>query len=242
MPRVNHPPALKPPRRHSRRQPADWEAIKRDFLAGQLSLREIGTLYDVSHTAIAKKAKELGWNRNLTERVVAEAEAILSGVPGPNLVATVISGNKTQESVAIQSAAQERVVLVMSHRSRIGRAVEIVETLLDQLGSALIYREEIEHEIEAANPDKKDYKRRVSMLGAVSLPAHAAAADRLASALNRLIPLQRQAFGMDTGKDEKPPTDPKVAEMRAQARQKLLNYLSDSARPAKVIGQDGKDA
>ena len=41
--------------------PTDWEAIEREYRAGQLSVREIARQHDVSAPAIVKRAKRLGW-------------------------------------------------------------------------------------------------------------------------------------------------------------------------------------
>jgi len=47
----------------------DWEAIEREFRAGQLSVVEIGRQHGLSHTAINKRAKRDGWTRNLADKV-----------------------------------------------------------------------------------------------------------------------------------------------------------------------------
>ncbi|AIU88322.1 terminase small subunit [Pectobacterium odoriferum] len=41
----------------------DWESIKRDYAAGQLSIRAIAELHGVSDTAIRKSAKKEGWTK-----------------------------------------------------------------------------------------------------------------------------------------------------------------------------------
>jgi len=45
------------------RSKADWEAIEREYRAGQLSIREIGRKHGVSDTAVRKEAKARGWVR-----------------------------------------------------------------------------------------------------------------------------------------------------------------------------------
>lgn len=58
----------------------DWEAVERDYRAGLLSVREIGLAHGVSHTAINKRAKKHGWDRDLKGKIRAKAEIRLSEV------------------------------------------------------------------------------------------------------------------------------------------------------------------
>ncbi|HCE8860233.1 TPA: hypothetical protein NHV36_005529 [Klebsiella michiganensis] len=47
----------------------DWEAIESAYRAGVLSLRDIGDKYGVTEGAIRKRAKKLGWVRNIGTQV-----------------------------------------------------------------------------------------------------------------------------------------------------------------------------
>ena len=51
----------------------DWEAIERDYRAGILSVREIGAKCGCTHTAINKRAKRDGWER---ERAARQQEPV----------------------------------------------------------------------------------------------------------------------------------------------------------------------
>ena len=51
------------------RKSVDWEAIEREYRAGQLSVREIARTSGVTETAIRKHAKADGWTRALAEKV-----------------------------------------------------------------------------------------------------------------------------------------------------------------------------
>ena len=59
------------------RKLVDWEAIEREYRAGQLTVVEIGRQHGLSHTAINKRAKRDGWTRNLAGRVRKEVSARL---------------------------------------------------------------------------------------------------------------------------------------------------------------------
>ena len=56
----------------------DWEAIERAYRAGLLSVREIATSCGVSHTAIQKRAKANGWERDLKAKIKAKADSLVA--------------------------------------------------------------------------------------------------------------------------------------------------------------------
>ena len=55
------------------KKPIDWEAAERDFRVGQLSNRMIAEKHGVSETAIRKRAKRDGWER---ERAARQQEPV----------------------------------------------------------------------------------------------------------------------------------------------------------------------
>lgn len=62
----------------------DWEAIEREYRAGQLSIREVARKHGVSDTAIRKEAKAKGWKRDLADKVrKAVREEVFRRMPSP---------------------------------------------------------------------------------------------------------------------------------------------------------------
>jgi hypothetical protein len=178
------------------KSPTDWEAIEREYRNGQLSVSEIGRHYNVSHTAINKKAKKEGWKRDLTEKVRQEIAS--------RLVSDEFQRRNARET--IEEAAARGVQLVREHRSDIQANRSAVTELIAELIDTNAHREEIEETIydeteteEGDSPAAKaeKAKKRARMLAAVALPSRANIANTLASALKTLIPLERQAFNLD---------------------------------------------
>lgn len=165
----------------------DWEAIEREYRAGQLSVSEVARQQGVSHTAINKRAKREGWTRDLTERVRKEVSA--------RLVSEGVSAEGVRET--IQVAAERGVALVREHRSDIGQNRAAVTKLLAELHTVIENVEEIEEDIIEDTPGPLNAKRRARMLAAVALPSRAGVVNTLAGALKTLIPLERQAFNLD---------------------------------------------
>lgn len=180
----------------------DWEAVEREYRAGQLSVSEIGRQHDVSHTAINKRAKRDGWARDLAARVRQEVST--------RLVSDEVSAANAQE--AVDAAAQRGVEVVRSHRRDIGRGRDVLARLIEELDMVTAHRGEIEEEIEAftdpgeAATEKamaSAEKRRAAMHRAVSLSSRAGAMMSLSSAMKNVVVLERQAFSLDEdGGDE----------------------------------------
>lgn len=173
----------------SDRKIIDWEAIEREYRAGQLSASEIGRQYGVSRQAILKRAKKEEWPQNLSARV---KEAVAARV-----VADGVAGKSARETVEL--AAERGVQIVREHRSSIGRGQKLFNALLDELEEASEHRDEIEEGIEAETRADANGKRRAMMLRAVALPSRAGIIVNLAGALKTFVGLERQAFNLDDG-------------------------------------------
>ena len=176
------------------RKSVDWEAIEREYRAGQLTVVEIGRQYGLSHTAINKRAKRDGWTRNLADRVRKEVSA--------RLVSEEVSPET--ERAAIEPAVARGVQVVRDHQASIGRGQRLVGRLFHELEEATTQRADIEAEIRVETGAGKTDERRSKMLRAIALPSRSAVLGSLSSALKTLIGLERQAFNLDEASGEAP--------------------------------------
>ena len=170
------------------RKSVDWEAIEREYRAGQCSVAEIGRRFGISHPAILKRAKRDGWTRNLAAKV---REAVTA-----KLVTSEVTGAAGQRET-IEAAAARVVQVIREHRTSIGRAQRLVKALFGELEEATENRDEIDEAIEAESRDEDKGKRRAMMLRAVALPSRSGVIVNLSGALKTLVALERQAFGLD---------------------------------------------
>lgn len=193
----------------------DWEAIERAYRAGALSIRAIAERQGVSDTAIRKRAKAGGWERDLSEQVRKEVRNKL--VRGE--VRDDQPANPENDAEIIEEAAQEGATVVRSHRRDIRKATNLADLLMDDLLLTIRKREEIEDAIEDETREDKNGMRRASMLAAVALPSNAKTLFQLSSAMKNLQILERQAFGLD---DKDTPTD-------SDELSKLMDELSKEA-------------
>ena len=171
----------------------DWEAIERAYRAGALSIRTIAERQGVSDTAIRKKAKALGWVRDLSEQVRKEVRSKL--VRGE--VRKDQGANCELDAEIIEEAAEEGAQVVRSHRRDIRKATSLANLLMDDLLTTIQQREEIEDEIDKETAEDRNGMRRASMLSAVSLPSNSKTLFQLSSAMKNLQVLERQAFNLD---------------------------------------------
>lgn len=179
---------------------ADWESIERDYRAGVLSIREVGKLHGVSEGAIRKKAKALGWERDLTEKVNEKVRSEL--VRSTHLPDPKSSANQKQtEREIIDHAAATVVHVVRQHRGRIKQGNALVELLSKQLMDVAGSREEFEQAIGIVYAGDKTPERMNRLLKAVSLGAHSTIAVNLANATRVWVGLERQAFNISEGVD-----------------------------------------
>jgi hypothetical protein len=109
---------------------ADWERIEQDYRAGLLSVREIAASQGITHGAINKRAKLNKWERDLTAKIKAKADALVS----KREVSTEVSTEQVATDRAIIEANAEVIANIrLAHRKDIGRARKLAMGLLDEL-------------------------------------------------------------------------------------------------------------
>lgn len=140
----------------------DWQRIEIEYCEGEVSIREIADRYELSDTAIRKRAKAEGWVRKVRTPKKCEPER---SPPPPALT----DPEKPADVAAIADG---------------GRG--LVHRMLDELDVVTSRRGELEDIIIAATDDDDEDARRDSMMRAVSLPSRANTMKTLALALKTL--------------------------------------------------------
>jgi hypothetical protein len=195
----------------------DWEAIEREYRAGQLSEAEIARQHNISRAAIQKRAKKHGWSRDLTEKVQQEIRARL-----------VAEGLQVARGAAtIDAAATRGVQILRSHQELAGEAIDAVRKLIAELHATLAKIDEIEADVETSSEGDKNGKRKAQMKAAVALPSRAQVAATLATALKTMVAVQREAFNINGKGDADPeaPTSGTVVHKLDPASAELLKRL-----------------
>lgn len=173
----------------------DWEKIEADYRAGVLSVREMAAAAGVSHTAIQKRAKAQGWERDISAKVSAKADSLVA----KRQVATEVATEKAiSERQLIEANAQVIADVRMSHRGDIRRARSLTMTLLSELEATTIDNDlfaELGEMLRQPDHNGNDKLNEVYQK-IIGLPSRVDSVKKLSEALKTLVGLEREAYGM----------------------------------------------
>jgi predicted DNA-binding protein YlxM (UPF0122 family) len=147
----------------------DWEAIQREYRAGILSVREIASIFHISHTAINKQVKKNPdyWKRDLTQRVKEEVSR--------KIVSDEVS-NADEETI-IKQASDRAIEVIRQHRTAITKLAEIEASFANELQGL-------------SKKDKTEEGKPVALSTKVSTLLS------LVTASEKRVKMERQAFGI----------------------------------------------
>lgn len=187
----------------------DWERIEAEYRAGVLSLREIAAKHDGSnHVAIARRAKKEGWTRDLSARIQAKAEAL---VTEQTVTAGVTASKAVTAKQIVEENAQAIANVRLAHRRDINRSRTLAMSLLQELEDQTGNQDLLEGLRELMAPPEGDdskaseaaYNKRLEMFDkVVSLSSRTDTMKKLSETLKNLIALEREAYGLKTGDSE----------------------------------------
>jgi len=176
----------------------DWERVEADYRAGLLSVREIGAAHGVSHTAINKRAKTHGWVRDLSKRIQAKAEELVSKQTVSKEVSTETLETDRQ---IVEANAKVIADIRLTHRRDIAKARSLAMRLLGELEIQTGDLDLFEQLAELLNEDGEGGQDRRQELFArvLSLPSRVDGMKKLAETLKNLVGLEREAYGLASG-------------------------------------------
>ncbi len=157
------------------RPKADWEAIEREYRAGQLSVRAIATAHGVAESAVRKRAQRDGWERALAERVRESVKEKLVRTDGAQAGA---HPQRAHDAAIVETAALRGLEVVTSHRRDLTQLHGLKRILAGRL-AAHLNSEPIEGPCFGEKESPGDLLEKLSRV------------------TTRLIPLERQAYSLD---------------------------------------------
>lgn len=158
-------------------------------------MREIAASHGTSHTAINKRAKVNGWERDLKAKIKAKADALVSKAEVSTKVSTEALAT---EKAIVEGNAQVVADIRMAHRRDISRSRRLAIKLLEELEGVTDERTTIQ-EIISQLKDGEDADTAMLDLASkmMSLPNRTKIMKEIAEAMRVLIALERQAYGID---------------------------------------------
>jgi len=179
----------------------DWDAIELDYRAGIKSLRAMADEYGVSNGRIAQVAKKNQWPRDLQAKIEQKAKEKLSKAA---LSDELSAAKHVSEAAVVEAGATAIVSVQLGHRRDIQRGHRVVMKLLDELEFQTDNLELLEQLRELMfSPDDKGIDKRDELFRKViSLSSRSSIAKTLTDALKSTIALEREAFGIDGGKND----------------------------------------
>lgn len=188
-----------------------YEAVRVDFEAGIMSLREVAAKHSnsdrtISHATVANWAKRFGWSRDLKSTIRRKAEEKLQRELAR---AANTADAKLTERVVIEANASRIAQVRGEHRADIQRARALTLKLFEALEGQLADELRLAAEALAKDPASAP-KVNVQLMASVN--------KQLIDALAKAIELERDAYGINDNMPEAPLSDDKPIDRRELAR------------------------
>ena len=171
----------------------DWDAIEPQWRAGIKTKLQMSEEFGVSRAAMDKHFAKLGIDRDLTEKIRANAEALVTQAQ--------VTREVTAESVAterdiVDANATMQADAVLGQRKDISRSRGVVKKLFAELETQLDCAEDFAKlgDLMASPDDNGTDKLNELYRKVMSLPSRVDSAKKLADALRVLIELERKVL------------------------------------------------
>jgi hypothetical protein len=160
-----------------------WEEIRQEYHLGMLSIAAISRHYGPSRQAIMKKAEKLGWHRKLADDIKNAVQR--KGIER-ELQQEVTEANY---DAAIEDYGEVGAGMVGAHKNLFSKILHQVDVTLNDLTHSQGVMEKLA---------KGDRVKKVTVMAAsLALKERNNLMRTVAHVLDKIIPLQRQAFNLD---------------------------------------------
>ena len=186
------------------RKQVDYDRIEAGWRAGLLSPRQLAAAYTeetgetVSHAAIIKHFSNRGVPRDLSAKIHAKADALVTAAM---VTGKVTPGTKIPERRIVDEGATMVADVKLAHRHDIHRARRLNNRLMDELEqqtdpATLAKLQELAAAVVA--PGEKPGRDRFAELleAVISLPERSKTMKMMVESLQKLVDMERQAYGI----------------------------------------------
>lgn len=172
----------------------DWERIELDYRAGVKTLRQIAEEHGITHVAINKRAKRDGWLRDLSAKIAAKAEELVTR----RAVTSSVTKTAAERDV-VAANAQIQADAVLSQREDVRRGRRLVMSLFDELEHETAHRELYQQLGELMQSGGESGMDKLNELyrKVISLPQRIDGVRKLSESLRIQIELERKVLNID---------------------------------------------
>jgi len=169
----------------------DWDAMEEDWRVGAKPVLQLSKEYGVSRAAIIKHWEKAGVDRDLSGKIKAKTEALVTQAL---VTHEVTQQRKVTERQIVETNAQMIAEKVIGQREYVQRARSSVQKLFGEVEAECDHKEDFANIGELlADPDANGRDRLNDLYrAAISLPERVKSAKALSEALKTLIELERK--------------------------------------------------
>lgn len=185
------------PEKH-RAADADWLIVEKDYRAGIKTLRQIATEHGITHGAINKRAKRDGWDRDLSGKIHAKAESLVSKAA---VSSAVSKETLVTERQIVEANAHAVAHVDLTNRKDVLRGMDVSRQHIEELAALNdpCFRDRLEwlgEIMQAPDDSGKDkaadlYQYIISMSGRIKM------AKEVAGAVGVYVPMMRKIYKLD---------------------------------------------
>lgn len=125
-------------KKDTQKKPIDWEKIELDYRVGIKTLRDIAEEHGITHGAINKRAKRDAWVRDLTAKIKARADYLVSE---REVSRSVSSEKRILDNQIVEITAAKNAEIITKQSERVDEGLSIVDAMLAELKSQVADKE-----------------------------------------------------------------------------------------------------
>lgn len=207
----------------TKRQAIDWEAMEADWRAGFKSVLQLSKEYGVSRAAILKHWDKAGVERDLSAKITAKTEALVTQAL---VTQQVTQQRKIQEKEIVEANANVCAAVVLAQRSDLADSAELERKLMAELLAMTEKADQFRELGEMmASPDEFGQDRiNDTYFGAISNPQRIKSAKLLMDMRKARIETERKVLRLD---EQKPAEVNPLAELVRAVSGTALPVVAD---------------
>ena len=189
----------------------DWEAIQADYRTGRYSLQQLSDMHGPNKASISKRATRDGWEKDLSQAV---RQRTREKVSRSHIDTSAREALDKSDDEIVEEAATLNAAVAQGHRKHLERWRNLEGKYADLLTEQL---ERGTMTVQLKNGDLAEIDVPLDYIGK--------AMSNGTTALEKIVKLERQSYGMDEEGDDEPPerslTDDELNARIAELKRKV---------------------